>query len=285
MRPRHRLALPALAGILASITALVVMGYQSETVMRGIAEPDVDEMLRRYRDAKTAGQGDEMLGRIRGMGSAGAARLRVIALDRGQDPAIRCRALWCLHGNPEALFDLLLLVDDPETSVRLTAREDVHYCLAKYPLPRDPRSDTESRLLKAWRETHAARGFSAFTAGDGIALQGREGDSSLACGEIFDRWLEGGTLASSSPHLLDLKARGNAAFPALWKIAETTDSPYRRRSAYIAVGMLGDTAAVPFLRKAMKLSRDPSEIASLRLALSFLESPEAVTDFPQAPIK
>jgi hypothetical protein len=257
------------SGILFAVGSLLYLGYRSHEVLPKLSRPDVDVLLRTMVDARTADDVRDNRKRILAMGRVATDRLRVIARDPARSPEVRCGALELLRANPEAVFDILSLIDDPDTQIRDTARDTVRGCMAGLAASRDPRTDTEARLVKRWFELHRGEGYGALEYRSSPIEPSEPPDTTLPPLEIFRRLTCDGSFSTSSPYIRDLRALEPAATADLIRLASTTDSIFQRGNACFVLGVLGDTAGIAFLESRMAASRDQDERILLHTALSF----------------
>jgi hypothetical protein len=260
----------AVAGIFVVVGGLVFMTHRSSPLLTGMSRPDVDAMVSEMALLNNAEDGARYRERIASLGEEGVRSLRAIAGDRERSGAQRCYAIMLLQANPEATFDLLSLIDDPDTSVRFSARESVRQCLSDLSHPRYPRSDTEAELLRRWHAEHGAEGMAALTFRDAPRTSSDSSPTSRSIEDAYRCWISSGKLASSSPFLSDLKTMGRPAVDFALREADS-DSAVRRSAAYVALGMLGDTAIAPILRDRLARARKASDIRGINIALSLLE--------------
>lgn len=256
--------------LLVAALSLTSMGYLASHRVTEIATPNVDDLVRQLSAARTASVKSELRSQIHALGALGVARLRVILRDAHRPSQERYEASILLTGNPEALFDHLALIDDPDTLIRDLSREQARYCMSNLPIPRDPRSETEAALLRRWYSENRDRYGNLIFDRSGLS-GGAPADYTSTSDSLFFALTQTGTVASASPLLTDLRARGIEGVDAVIRAAHS-DSPQQRGLAYITLGMLGDSISIAFLAERLTHTKSSSEIKALQAALAIAES-------------
>lgn len=255
------------AFLLLVVGALLTMIWQSHRELPLIREPDVDSLIRHYLSSTTGVERSKARTDILALGPPALVRLQSIALESSRPAAERCFAIEMLTAKPQATFALLSLIDDPETSVRFTARRVVRACMADLPIPRDPHSDTEAAVLRAWRDANAPKGHGALTFHDTPLPVNSRPDTSKSPTEIFIAWSRDGSFHTRSPYLVDLRAHGDLAVSELISLSRS-DSPYVRTSATIVLGMLRNERGTRYLQAQLARAESAADSALLKTAIS-----------------
>lgn len=263
----------AIVGALVLVCALLaVVATWSRPTLEQMSHPDVDALLFQYRHAWTVAEQPRLRKQILDLGYPATQRLITIMRDPNRDPVDRSLAISLLSANPDALFAMADLLDDPDTPVRVAARMSVQGCLPREIMSADPKSDTAVRRIMEWRKAHQEEGYGA------LKFRGATDSQSITIPaelprdpeKLFDLWSRDGVFDNHSPCCAALKKIGAPATRTLLRIALSDTSPLRRAMACGALGLIGDTSALSPLEEAMKKTSDHNYHRALECAVILL---------------
>ncbi|MEK8022552.1 MAG: HEAT repeat domain-containing protein [Candidatus Hydrogenedentota bacterium] len=274
MTRRGRFAVIA-GGIALGCGLLIFLGTWSSPILVELSTPDVDSLLREYANARSDAEARHLREQIHGLGYPAAQRLTEIARDTSWTIKERCASILLLRANPIAAFDVLELVDDPDSQISGMAREIIGGCMSAGYHPRNPQSDTTIRLLQRWRNDQRDSGFGAIpfggTPSDSFAGKALSTEHSSPK-EIFEQWTKTRNIKDNSPFLRDLKGLGPKSTECMLRIVQHDTEAVRRSMAIVILGLLEDSSAIKPLQALLASTQDPVDRKFIWHALRMLKA-------------